>query len=120
MLRDTAEKDGIDCNISIETGIAAAGKLLMTEYEEQLKGFIVERAMPVRSKEDRATPFRNAIMDGHIYLNIDNESQKTLLEELRGFPFAPKDDQVDAVSHGYNYLCRQEKGHAPDLIFIDF
>lgn len=120
VLRDTAEKDGIDCHIIIETGIAAAGKLLMTEYEEQLKGFIVERAMPVRSKEDRATPFRNAIMDGHIYLNIDNESQKTLLEELRGFPFAPKDDQVDAVSHGYNYLCRQEKGHAPDLIFIDF
>lgn len=119
VLRDTAEKDGVNCHILIETGIAAAGKLLMLEYEEQLKGFIVERAMPIKSKEDRATPFRNAIMDGHIYLDINNEAKKTLIEEINGFPFAQHDDQIDALSYCYNYLCRQDKGSKPDLLFID-
>ena len=120
VLKDTAEKDGMDCHIVIETGAGASARLLAEEYKTQLKGFIVEEAVPVKSKEDRATPFRNAIIDGYIYLDLDDKTKRTFIDELNGFPYMVRDDQVDAVSHGFNFLCRQEKGHKPDLLFIDF
>lgn len=120
VLLDTAIRDGMDYHILIETGIAAAGTLLQSEYEEVLKPFIVERAMPVRSKEDRATPFRNAILDGHIYFDVPQDQLDESFNEFRKFPFSSKhDDIIDSLSHGYNWLCRQNKGSKPDLIFID-
>lgn len=120
VLQDTAKKDGLDCHIVVETGAGASARLLAEEYKTQLKGYIVEEAVPVKSKEDRATPFRNAIIDGKVYLDISDEQRRTLIRELNGFPYLLHDDQVDASSHGFNFLCRQDKGAKPDLIFIDF
>lgn len=120
VLQDTAEKDGLDCHIVIETGAGASARLLAEEYKTQLRGYIVEEAIPVKSKEDRATPFRNAIIDGYIHLNVDDKQKRTLIRELNGFPYLLHDDQVDAVSYGFNFLCRQDKGGKPDLLFIDF
>ena len=120
VLQDTAKKDGLDCHIVVETGAGASARLLAEEYKTQLKGYIVEEAVPVKSKEDRATPFRNAIIDGKVYLDISDEQKRTLIRELNGFPYLLHDDQVDASSHGFNFLCRQDKGAKPDLIFIDF
>ena len=80
----------------------------------------MEEAVPVKSKEDRATPFRNAIIDGKVYLDISDEQKRIFIRELNGFPYLLHDDQVDASSHGFNFLCRQDKGAKPDLIFIDF
>ena len=118
MLR-TAESDGMDYHILIETGIAGAGTLLLSEYEEVLKPYIVERAMPVRSKEDRATPFRNAILDGKVYFNLPKTQYGECMKEFKSFPHGKHDDIIDSLSHSYNHLCRQEKGHKPDLLFID-
>lgn len=120
VLQDTAEKDGLDCHIVIETGAGASARLLAEEYKTQLRGYIVEEAIPVKSKEDRATPFRNAIIDGYIYLNVDDKQKRTLMRELNGFPYLLHDDQVDALAYGFNFLCRQDKGVKPDLLFIDF
>lgn len=121
ILLETANNDGMDYHVLIETGIAGAGTLLQHEYEEVLKPYIVERAMPVRSKEDRATPFRNAILDGHIYFNIPKSQFDECLIEFKGFPNSTKhDDIIDSLSHGYNWLCRQDKGTKPDLLFIEF
>ena len=120
VLQDTAEKDGLDCHIVIETGAGASARLLAEEYKTQLRGYIVEEAIPVKSKEDRATPFRNAIIDGYIYLNVNDKQKRTLIKELNGFPYLLHDDQVDALAYGFNFLCRQDKGGKPDLLFIDF
>lgn len=120
VIQDTAENDGMDCHIVIETGVGGAGKILYAEWESQLRGFIVEQAVPVTSKEDRATPFRNAIIDGKVYLDVNDNVKKKFIEELNGFPYMVHDDQVDSASHIFNYLCRQDKGGKPDLIFIDF
>lgn len=120
VLQNTAEKDGMDCHIVIETGAGASARLLAEEYKTQLRGYIVEEAIPVKSKEDRATPFRNAIIDGYIYMDLDDKKSRKLISELNGFPYMLHDDQVDAVSYGFNFLCRQDKGAKPDLIFIDF
>lgn len=119
VLQNTAEKDGLDCHIVIETGAGASARLLAEEYKTQLRGYIVEETVPVKSKEDRATPFRNAIIDGYIYLDLDDKTRRQLIDEMNGFPYMLHDDQVDAVSHGFNFLCRQDKGNKPDLIFID-
>ena len=119
IIKETAIRDGIDTHIVIETGVAGAGKLLYAEYKEQLRGFIVEQALPVKSKEDRATPFKNAMLDGLIYIDIGEELLKDFKLELGGFPFTLHDDQVDATSHGFNYLCRMDKGITPDLQYID-
>ena len=119
VIQETADRDTPNCHIVIETGVGGAGKLLYKEWENQLKGFLVEQAIPITSKEDRATPFRNAIIDGKVYLDLDNNAKKTFIEELNGFPYSAHDDQVDSASHIYNYLCRQDKGNKPDLLFID-
>ena len=118
-IRETAVRDGIDTHIVIETGVAGAGKLLYSEYQTQLRGFIVEQALPVKSKEDRALPLRNAMLDGLIWIDVGEEIKRQFELELGGFPFILHDDQVDATAHGFNYLCRMDMGIKPDLQFID-
>lgn len=119
ILLETAISDGMDYHILIETGIAGAGALLQAEYEQVLKPYIVERALPVRSKEDRATPFRNAILDGHIYFDIPKDQLEECNKEFKSFPRGKHDDIIDSLSHGFNHLCRQDVGNKPDLMFID-
>ena len=119
IIKETAMHDGLDTHIVIETGVAGAGKLLYADWKEHLRGFIVEQALPVTSKEDRATPFKNAMLDGLVYIDVGDDLKKDFKLELSGFPFTLHDDQVDSASHGFNYLCRMDKGISPDIQFID-
>ncbi|MBP5422940.1 MAG: hypothetical protein J6Y78_10920 [Paludibacteraceae bacterium] len=113
-------KDGMDTRVLIETGVAGAGKLLFAEYSEVLKPYIVEQALPVTSKVDRATPLANAVLDGKVYISIkDEETRKLIKDEFNSFPAGVNDDIVDATAHAYNFLCRQDKGINPDILFID-
>lgn len=119
IIKETAMFDGIDTHIVIETGVAGAGKLLYADWKEHLRGYIVEQALPVTSKEDRATPFKNAMLDGLVYIDVGDDVKKDFKLELGGFPFTLHDDQVDSASHGFNYLCRMDKGISPDLLYLD-
>lgn len=119
IILETAIRDGIETHIVIETGVAGAGKLLYEEWKTQLRGFIVEQAIVVTSKEDRATPFRNAMLDGLVYLDVGDDYKTDFLLELGGFPFVLHDDQVDAASHAFNYLCRMDLGIRPKLLYMD-
>lgn len=107
IIQDTAMDDTPNVHVVVETGVAGAGQLLYQEWENQLQGFVVERAMVSgnKSKVDRATPFKNAMEDGKVYVNIDDPAlREVLIDELSSFPNGSHDDIVDAVSHGYNYL----------------
>lgn len=107
IIRNTAGKDGVDTRVVIETGVAAAGDFLFDEWKEQLKGFNLERAkVPgIKTKADRATPLKNAVEDGKVYISIDNQdARKSLISEFKTFPNGEHDDIIDAVAHGYNYL----------------
>lgn len=101
--------DGVECHQVIETGVAAAGKLLYSEWRDQLRGYIVEQATPVKSKTDRATPLQNAIYDGKVIINLNDTNRDKLLQEFRSFPHGKHDDIVDAAAHAYNYLFKQDK-----------
>lgn len=107
IIQDTALHDTPNVHVVVETGVAGAGQLLYQEWENQLEGYIVERAMVSgnKSKVDRATPFKNAMEDGKVYVDIDDPAlREVLLDEFSSFPNGSHDDIVDAVSHGYNYL----------------
>ena len=112
-IKDTIRLDGAD-NISIiETGVAAAGKLLYDNWEEQIPGYFIERAIPVpnNSKADRATPLKDYIYDGHVYVDIqDDKLRKTFRDEFKAFPNAKHDDLVDAAAHAFNYVNREFLG----------
>lgn len=119
VIQETCEKDGMDTKVVIETGVAGAGKLLFKEWSDQLKPYIVEQAMPVTSKEDRATPFKNAVTDGLVYIDIrGKETLNSVKKEMRSFPNGVHDDIVDSISHGVNTVLRSDK-ITPDLLFID-
>lgn len=116
-VKDQVQFDGHD-NISIiETGVAAAGKILFDEWEEQLMGYFVERgeAVPNNSKADRATPLKNHISDGYVYVDIaDDKLRQIFIDEFKAFPNGQHDDIVDASAHGFNYL---KKNYIGDVVF---
>ena len=107
IIQTTAFRDTPQCHVVIETGVAGAGKLLFSEWSNQLKGFIVHRAEVSggKSKVDRATPFQNAIEDGKVYVAIEDVNlREALYDELSSFPVGKHDDITDACSHCYNHL----------------
>lgn len=111
IIQETARRDTPNVNIVIETGVAAAGKLLYEEWCNQLKGFIVEQAKVSGggSKVDRATPLKNAIEDGKVYVDIEDPVlRQVMIDELSSFPNGEHDDITDAISHGFNYLFVNE------------
>ena len=108
-IRNTTILDNVEVHQVIETGVAAAGQLLYTEWKDQLRGYIVEQATPVKSKTDRATPLQNAIYDGKVIINLNEDNRDKLLQEFRSFPHGKHDDIVDACAHAYNYLFKQDK-----------
>lgn len=109
-IKDQIRLDGTD-NISIiETGVAAAGKILYDNWEQQMPGYFIERgiAVPNNSKADRATPLKDYISDGHVYVDIkDDELRKTFQDEFTAFPNSKHDDIVDATAHAFNYLNKE-------------
>lgn len=103
----TAEQDTPSVKIMVETGVASAGKLLFQEWQNQLTGYMVDRAEVTggKSKVDRATPLQNAIEDGKVYVNIqDPVSRQAFYDELQSFPNGKHDDITDATAHAYNSL----------------
>ena len=109
-IKDTIRLDGPDNITVIETGVAAAGKLLYDNWEEQLPGYFLERAIvvPNNSKADRATPFKDYIYDGYVYVDIkDDKLRKAFIDEYQAFPNSEHDDIVDAGAHAFNYLNKE-------------
>ena len=56
---------------------------------------------------DRATPFRDAILDGKIIIDLPDHQREQLLRQLQSFPLGKHDDIIDAVSYAYNYLSQK-------------
>lgn len=109
-VKNQVRDDGPDNVSIIETGVAAAGQLVFDEWEEQLTGYMVERAMavPNNSKADRATPLKNKIYDGEVYVDIvDDNLRQIFIEEFKAFPNGAHDDIVDATAHAFNFLNKE-------------
>lgn len=119
VLKQTAESDGVNMPILIESGtVGGASKFLFNEYAKHLIGYRTAQSEPIGSKVDRATPFKNAILDGKIHIAVMNDELRgELIKQLKSFPLGKHEDIIDAISYGYNWLsnfnggCKIAVGH---------
>lgn len=111
IIKSTARTDSPNIPILIETGTAGgASKALFNVYKERLKGFNVQQSEPITSKVDRAFGFKEAVLDGKVYVALSDEKRGLLLEEMKGFPLMKRDDIIDSLSYAYNYLSQGSNG----------
>lgn len=104
-IKSTARVDTPNVPIVIETGTAGgASKYLFEVYKKDLIGYNVTQGLPLTSKVDRAFALKEAILDGKVYVCLDDKARGLLLEEMKGFPLMKHDDIVDATSQAFNYL----------------
>lgn len=104
-IKDYARIDTPNTTILVETGTkGGAGEFLYKEYRKYMAGYNFLQSLPDGSKVDRATPFKNAILDGKIRILLPDNKRELLLQQLRGFPYASHDDLVDSLAYAYNYL----------------
>ena len=106
ILRSTAYIDTPNTPILIETGtVGGASEFLFKEYRDNyLQGYNVKQSKPIGSKVDRATPFRDAILDGKIIIDLPDHQRDKLLKQIQSFPLGKHDDIIDACSYAYSYL----------------
>lgn len=111
-LLEVAKSDGTDVHITIESGtVGGASKFLFQEYQKQLYGYITYQSEPVGSKVDRATPFRQAILDGKVHVHLQNDYVRgELIKQLRSFPLGKHDDIIDACAYAFNWLNKFNYG----------
>ena len=106
VLRSTAYLDTPNTPILIETGTTGgAAEFLFKEYRDNnLQGYNVQQSKPIGAKVDRAAPFRDAILDNKIIVDLPDQQREQLIRQLQSFPLGKHDDIIDAISYAYNYL----------------
>lgn len=100
-----ASKDDMDTVILIEQQPGSAGIIVKNYYSKMLRGYPLSWSFPSKAKAERATPLSTAIDLGDIYY-FDGPWKQDFFNELDAFipDKCAYDDQVDAVSMGFNYL----------------
>lgn len=105
-----AFNDPVGTHIVIEQQPGGAGVIMKNYFERVLAGFPLHWMFPSRSKEERAMPLAVAIDKGliHYFTAPWNDA---LFHEMESFipNRSSHDDQVDALSMGYNFLGNFEK-----------
>ena len=111
-VKSTAYLDTPNTPILIETGTSGgAAEYLFNEYKNNhLQGYRVKQSRPIGAKVDRASPFRDAILDGHIIVDLPDQQREQLIRQLQSFPLGKHDDIIDAISYAYNYLSTKNSG----------
>lgn len=103
-VRTTAEHDGISVPVRIEQEKSGSGKALASTYTRLLVGFDVDAKQPDGSKEARAAAVASQQQQGRVIL-LRADWNAALIEEARTFPNGRWDDQIDALSGGFNFLA---------------
>lgn len=111
-LKETAESDGVDMTILIETGtVGGASKFLFNEYRSYLQGYMAIQSEPIGSKSDRAYAFKQAILDGKIHVHIQSDYLRgEFIKQLTSFPLGKHDDIIDSCAYGFNWLNKYGGG----------
>jgi phage terminase large subunit-like protein len=110
VIQSTARVDK-NIPILIETGTTGgASRALFDVYKDRLKGYNVRQSKPITSKVDRAFGFKEAVLDGKVYIALSDEARGELLTEMKGFPLMKRDDIIDSCSYAFNYLSEHGAG----------
>lgn len=106
LIRRTAQSDGRTVSISLPEDPGQAGKSQIAYLTRQLAGFHVRSSRETGPKQSRAMPVASQIETGNVSL-LRGAWNAAFLEEMRTFPWGPKDDQVDALSRAFAALIDQ-------------
>lgn len=98
----TAIKDGDSVPIILPND-PAAGKSMTYYWTKLLAGYNVTFERPTKSKEERATALSVQINNGNVSM-LKDDWNYDLISEMRAFPSSRNDDQIDALSSGFNNL----------------
>ena len=113
LVANTARLDGKRVAIILEQDPGSAGKQVVDFFQRHvLQGFEVHGQRPSGAKSERARPWAAAANSGNLYFVSDpNHPAQWLDAAVREFELFPSpsvnDDQVDAVSGGFNWLSGQ-------------
>ena len=99
----TAQRDGTKVIVAIPEDPGQAGKSQMSYLTRQLAGFHVISSRETGSKATRAMSLASQVEAGNISI-ARADWTRTLLDELRDFPWGKKDDQVDALVRAFTTL----------------
>ena len=89
----------------------------MSYLTRQLAGFQVVASRETGSKATRAMPLASQIEAGN-FSTLRSDWTKTLIDELREFPWGKKDDQVDALVRAFTTLTARPR--ASGTIAVSF
>ena len=106
IIKSTAESDGKDVTIIVESEPGSASIRWGQYMTNQLCGYNVQFVKPVGDKLTRAIPLANGINSATVQL-INSPKLHELAHNIRQFSDKPKPlitDTVDSISQGYSYL----------------
>lgn len=108
VIKSTALMDGTHQPIGLEEEPGSAGKDSSAATIRNLAGFIVKTEKPTGSKETRAEPFATQVNGSNVWL-ARGAWNHDYIEELKYFPNATYDDQVDASSGAFNLMYEPQQ-----------
>jgi predicted phage terminase large subunit-like protein len=103
IIKQTAEADGVNVEVWVETEPGSSGKESSENTIRNLAGFVVRQEHPTGDKATRADPYSVQVNNGNVIL-MPGEWQKAYLDELRFFPYSTHKDQVDGSSGAFSKL----------------
>jgi predicted phage terminase large subunit-like protein len=104
----TAQKDGPKVIVAIPEDPGQAGKSQMSYLTRQLAGFHVISSRETGSKATRAMPLASQVEAGNVSI-VRADWSRTLIDEMRDFPWGRKDDQVDALVRAFTTLTARPR-----------
>jgi len=104
LVKTTAIDDGFETSILIEQEPGSSGKTVVEHYlTHVLAGYAAHNVRHTGDKFVRALPFFAACEFGRVHM-IEGDWNDAFLDQCTEFPDCKNDDDVDAVSQGYNYF----------------
>ncbi len=106
LIRNTAEADGQQTEISLPQDPGQAGKSQVTSLTKLLAGFMVRATPESGDKVTRFSPFSAQAEAGNV-LVLRGPWNEGWFASLEGFPEATHDDDADSTSRAFNALMSQ-------------
>lgn len=107
----TAQRDGAGVPISIPQDPGQAGKSQVQNLLKMLAGYSAAPTLESGDKATRAAGVAAQVNVGNVSV-VSASWTAAFLDELSGFPSGRHDDQVDALSRGFNVMVPTMRGGA--------
>ena len=112
---NTAMQDGRGVSIDLPQDPGQAGRAQVSYLTKRLMGYRVQSSPETGDKATRAAPVASQCNVGNLRV-VSGGWNAAYIDELRGFPSATKDDQVDATSRAFAALVEMPGARKPRVV----